>query len=1757
MPRPSRTKDRSGRRTKRRGLAFEPLESRLFLVADPVISEFMAVNDQTLADQDGDFSDWIEIHNPGTAAVDLAGWHLTNNPTDLDLWEFPSASVPANGYLVVFASAKNRAAAGAELHTNFKLDGAGQYLALVRPDGTTIAREFAPQYPEQAADFSYGIAMQSATVTLVAPEAPASVLVPTDGSLGMTWIDPDFIPGANWTSGTTGVGYERQTGYESLINVDVDAAMYNKNGSAYIIIPFNVDASTSLTELTLRMKYDDGYVAFLNGEKIAERNPPTTLAWNSLSSAGRADSAAVVYEDADVSAYLNKLRVGTNVLAIQGLNTPLNSSDFVIMPELVGLASMSLDPPVYGYMAQATPGAANGAAFSGFVADTQFNQDRGFFDAPFDVAITCATPEAVIRYTTDGSTPTATTGAVYAGPIMVSATTTLRAAAFKADFRPSNVDTQTYLFLAGVPGQSQPAGYPSSWSGIPADYGVDPEVLNNPLYAGKLTDALRSLPTLSIVTDQANLFGASGVYSNPTQEGVAWERPASAELIYPDGRQGFQIDAGLRVQGGASRDSANSPKHSLRLLFKDDYGATKLRFPLFGDTAATSFDTIILRAGYNNSWIHWDSAQRARSQYIRDQFARDTQLAMGEPAAHGDYVHLYINGLYWGLYNPSERPEASFAADYLGGAKEQYDALNSAVVVDGDKTAWNTMMGLANAGLATPAQYEAIQQYLDVPNLIDFMILNFYGGNWDWDDHNWYAVRKREPGAGYKFFAWDSERTLEGINDNRIGVNQNDRPSRLFQQLRANAEFKLLFADHVQRHFFNGGALTPEVAAARWTARSSEIEAAVLAESARWGDYRRDVDPRSNGPYELYTPATHWTVERNRLLSQYFPQRSAAVLAQFRAAGLFPAVDAPTMSRHGGTIEPGFSFTLSAPAGTIYYTLDGSDPRLPGGAVSPAAQAYTGPVLLDESRLVKARVLSGSAWSAVNEATFVLNTPLPVRVTEILYHPQAPPAGSPYLTEDFEFIELVNTGAKTIDLAGVRFTQGITFDFTGDDVASLAPGQYVLVVGNRPAFESRYGAGLPVAGQYTGRLNNAGETIRLEDKFGVPVLEFAYKDGWHPLTDTQGFSLTLVDPTADPATWGNQESWRPSRLAGGSPGTADPGLLLPPGTVVINELVSNHSAGQAAGDWIELYNTTAASIDVGGWFLSQDATDLEKYQIAAGMTIAAGGYLVLTEAGHFANPGDPGMKTPFGFNKLRDRVYLTAGLADGTLLGYQESVDFGAAVNDVPFGRYVKSTGNTDFVALAAATPGEANAYPRVGPIVIDRIMYHPLDGDDEFIELANASAADVALFDPNNPANTWQLADAVTFAFPPGVVVPAHGRVLVVPIDPAAFRTKYAIPAEVQIVGPYLGDLNNAGEHLDLDRPDTPDLDGFVPMIRVDHVNYEPLAPWPTTPDGAGPALARAATIDYGNDPANWVASDATAVAVLGNTVNGGAVQRAIVSTLAIRFGADVSASLGSGDLVLTNDTEGNAIDVSALAPVYDAATNTATWNLAGAALADGWYTARLLSAGVTDAAGNHLDGDGNGVPGDNYRAAFFRLAGDTNGDASVDIFDVAALQPNYGQTSGMTPGEGDFDGDGDVDIFDVAILQTQYCKTLAAPAGMPAAAPEATPEPAAMPASAPGPSQEDTPDSCAALSEPSWQMEAVSLTPAVSESDLDLLARDARPRAAKQAVRVRPQRAPASLRLAAHAAWASAVDRVIESVARVERPGFGESAAVAASTR
>lgn len=519
---------------------------------------------------------------------------------------------------------------------------------------------------------------------------------------------------------------------------------------------------------------------------------------------------------------------------------------------------------------------------------------RGLYYAPLQVTLSSSLPGTEIRYTRDGSPPTLEGGTLYEAPIDVSTTTVLRAAAFRAGVAQADVVTHTYLFPGHVSRQPEsPTGWPQSWethdgTAVDADYGMDPRVVEDPRYAAALPAGLTALPSIALTTAVDNLMDpATGIYANPEERGRHWERPVSVEILSAT-EQGLQVDAGLRINGNASRRPEITAKHGFRLYFRSEYGPARLNYPLFADTTVTSFDSLVLRPLLDDSVFTTPQL----TQYVRDQWIRDTQLAMGSLAPRGRFVHVYLNGLYWGLYNLTERITGEYASDHLG--IDAYDIVAEGAAREGDVAPWHDLLSLVDATDLDDALYAQLERRLDLDDFIDYLLVMFYAAPRDWPEFNWVTARPRSASGRFRFFSWDGEWSLADPYVDRTGTAKADTPGALYARLRRHEPFRQRFAARAARHLGRGGVLFVDPAApawdpdlpaanapaARYARLAAEIDDAVVAEAARWGDW---LDPDASP----YSRDDLWRPERDRMLREFFPRRSAVLADQLRERGLF------------------------------------------------------------------------------------------------------------------------------------------------------------------------------------------------------------------------------------------------------------------------------------------------------------------------------------------------------------------------------------------------------------------------------------------------------------------------------------------------------------------------------------------------------------------------------------------------------------------------------------------------------------------------------------------------------------------------------------------------------------------------------------------------------------------------------------------------------------------------------------------------------
>jgi hypothetical protein len=1142
--------------------------------------------------------------------------------------------------------------------------------------------------------------------------------------------------------------------------------------------------------------------------------------------------------------------------------------DTIVFGEQTTNIAYGRDPNIidnWRFFPSPTPGAINNGAYLGEIDNVEFSHKRGFYtsSSPFNLTIACVTPGANIYYTTDGRSPVigevnTPTSIRYTTPIAVNSTKFIRAAATKTGWMPSRTETNTYVFDA------------NSYQ--------------------------KSIPIMAIVGDpNESLWEPNGVMS-VNHRGYGYEKPASLEVLdVNNAGNDYQIDCGLRIHGNSRysytigddwltcwinnwEGTKNYNKFSFRFYFRSIYGNNRFDYPFFTYTPEVSRQQcIVLRGG----------GQDTCTPFIKDEFWRRVFKQLDGVQLTGRVVNLYINGVYKAYFNPCGRDNAQFFQEFFG-SDNDFDVivqLSGAppyyTVRDGNSIVWDAFLNyIDTCDLSIPANYDYVAGKLDITDFIDFLIVQIHSGNYDWPNNNWSVNREKAENGKFRFSIWDAEGTEQwyfGTNCEQCadtafdkfpnyvggstGLNGGPWPiSRIYRALKANPEFRQLFADRIHKHYKNNGRMTAANLLALWNTTINEVKPVLPA-------------------YDGYVVPPF-------IENVFLPKREPYVLAAFDINGLYNrALGAPVFNvngsyKFGGYVSTSDTFTMTDPCssgGTIYYTLDGSDPRVPYTAsVSPTAITYSGGFAINKSTDLKARIYksSTSQWSALNEAVYTLaNVGQNLRITEIMYN--LANTGQPN-DEDSEYIELKNVGASAINLNLTRLTKGVDFTFGPN---TLAAGQYILVVKDINAFTAKYGAGLPIAGQYDGSLNNAGENIRLKDANGTNILDFDFKDGWRSNTDGDGYSLTIINPTDSNVNhWGNKDYWRSSAYVGGSPSWDDSGLIPNPGSIVINEVLAH--SHDVASDWIELRNTTGSSINVGGWYLSDSDSNLMKYRFSTGTTIPANGYLTVYESNNFGpNSVDPNKLFGFALSENGDMVCLTSALdSNGFLTGYREKEDFGASETGVSFGRYYKaSTNNYNFVSMDANTPGTVNSYPEVGPIIITEIMYDPnwptggnyANDEYEYIELRNTSGSAVTLYDSteNEP---WAFTDGIDYTFPspPSAVTIAAGARILVVKNPTAFNWRYPGLSGITY-GPYTGWLANDGEKLELSKPgDVNDMDvrQYIRVERVDysdgsHPNGEPgdVDLWPAGANGLGKSLIRTNDSLYGNDPNNWTAATPT----------------------------------------------------------------------------------------------------------------------------------------------------------------------------------------------------------------------------------------------------------------------------------------------------------
>lgn len=1150
------------------------------------------------------------------------------------------------------------------------------------------------------------------------------------------------------------------------------------------------------------------------------------------------------------------------------------------------------DPEITGFFESPTPGANNTSSGTNFASEPAFSVDSGVFTNN-SITVTITGPVgATIRYTVDGTNPT-NNSPVYSGALTLSTNVFIKARVFQNGVFPSKIVSRSYFFL-----DTTTRDFNSNLPILIISTSGRAVAANIPAGSPRTRGSLAVMDTFrgrSSITGDADYIGlAEFEIFGQTSAGFT-KRPYNIEMQDDFGGDksvsllGFPADADWKLRNPWS-DKCLMNDFLAAELFEQmgNYSTRRRMVEVFVDTTGGK---LTYPGDYSGVHCFLEKIEQGDDRVNVEELTPDHTT---EPEISGGYV--------WKKDKPPAdgSPEATFSTTGGAGLSAQtfrwHEPKPRDLTLVQSNWIRNHLIRFEQALYATDwlirtgtnhySYYADLDSFVDQQWIVEFpkQIDGYRISNYMHKDRN--GKIKMAP-------IWDWNLSFGNANYLEGGftngwywalASEFDHMGWLRRPLTGGSAPTGTAGDpmYIQKLIDRWGVLRTNVMNGdRVVARIDEI-ATLLSEAAARNYFKYnnllgvELWPNPNGAFNGNpAPPRAWDV------NYVTPNTYAGIIAEMKkwTRGRFNWIDgqfvkAPSFNHGGGQVSPGFNLTMTAAAGTIYYRTDGTDPRLPNGNIAPGTLTYSGGVPVNNNVRVFARARVGTgqySWSPPTIATLYTTTPA-LRFTEVMYHP-ADQVG--FSDEDFEFLELRNTGTDLLNLNGYQIRGGIDFVFPN---ITLTSGQRVLVVKDLFAFSLLYDTnGMIIAGQFsttssnTNNLDNTGERLILEGRMGEPIQDFRYDDDWYKITDGLGFSLTIINDALPPSAWTNAANWRPSGALHGTPGAADPGATAFP-QVVVSEALTHSDLPVV--DTIELQNLSGVTADISNWYLSDDRLDAKKFRIPNGTTIPAGGFVTFSESQFNAGA------RPFALSSQGDELFLFSAGADGELTGYLYGFSFGAQRNGVTFGRHVTSVGETHFVSQSANTLNAANVTPLVGDLVISEIHYHPFavfangaywnNSEDEFVEVHNRGTSPITLNYPGNTNFLWRLDNAVEFEFAPNTTIPAGGYLLVVNFNPvkkpallAAFRSKFNVPAATQIVGPYEGDLSNDDETVRLYQPDTPitNVNNVVeaPSVLAEEVSYKDEAPWPAASDGAGFSLQRRTLTQYANDPINWEASSPT----------------------------------------------------------------------------------------------------------------------------------------------------------------------------------------------------------------------------------------------------------------------------------------------------------
>jgi spore coat protein CotH len=1084
-------------------------------------------------DEDRDYSDWIELLNSGSTNVNLNGWSLTDDLEAPRKWRFPPMLVAPGESILVFASDKNRRIPGEELHTNFKLSADADQLALVDPSGT-IVQSLGTNYAQQLPDVSFGIVAEEEEVTLISSNALARYLAVPAGGLAEVWRFSEFDD-TNWAAATNGIGFDA-TGTGALTPAIQSEIPEAARGTPGVLVRYHFAApNAAFAPLLLRVRYDDGFAAYLNGVLVADGNAPADPAWDATALSTREGAAPLNVEEIDLSVSAGLLHDGDNILAVHLLNVAPADPDLFLQAELAGF-QRRITTNSWRYFVQPTPRAINGLGDTNLGPLILHVAHAPQLPSDADSIVVSARMERTFY---------APAGLQLTYRVMFGAETTVPMLDNGASGDAAAGDG---IYSASIPASAAGPGQLVRWylratdtAGRTTRWPPYRDTRNSPQYLGTVIadpSLTNPLPVLHwFIQSPSGADNTTGTRCSVFWKGVLYEN----------------IFANLHGQS-----SQGFPKKSYNFDFNPG-------FHLEWAPGEIPVEDINLLTTYPDK------------AHVRNILAYDTYKDSGHAYHFVVPVRVQRNGVFFSDAHMVEDGDADFlervGLNPDGALYKMYNTFDSATSGVEKKTRrfeGNADLSALLSGLRSTSKNAFIYDNVNIPAMVNYLAAMIITGNIDCCHKNYYLYRDTGVTDEWQFLPWDVDLsfgrnwttslnyfddTMYFQNGLYVGGN-NTMPAALF----ANSTIKSMYLRRVR-------TLMDELMQAPGT------PAAELKYEQKIRGLYQQISPDAALDYAKWTSwGTRQTMAQalGILTNEYFPKRrnylfntlgntipkpvTNQIVVRFGALDFNPASGTQTqeyftvtngtpayLDISGWTVEGAVEHTFAPgtvlpPNTAIYLSPDVRAFRKrtvgPRGGQSLFAQGnYQGQLsargetlgLRDKNQMLLAtRTYAGEPTAAQRS----------LRIVELLFAPAASPIPG-ILAEDLEYLVLQNTGAQTLQLQGVHFTNGITYTFTNS--ALLEPSQRLYLAKNPEAFVQFYGTNVMVFGPYFGQLANGGESIQIHDAVGENVLEFDYDRAWYPVTQA-GASLVLSDPQTPFDKFGEKSSWSPSAYAGGSAG---------------------------------------------------------------------------------------------------------------------------------------------------------------------------------------------------------------------------------------------------------------------------------------------------------------------------------------------------------------------------------------------------------------------------------------------------------------------------------------------------------------------------------------------------------------------------------------------------------------------------------------------